>query len=184
MKPLYPLSIAFLLAACATTPKDKQADHQRQLWEEARANFLALKEQQHPKAPPARPAPTPNPFLKPQPAIAARTTPAPHANIVVQPKTTPQLHPLAKATPKPTPHFIPTPKLALKPTPKPAPKPTPPQKPIASRPNNDTVYIWQVQSSRATSPRERVAEQKYAHKLAKKPEDLTPEELIWAHEHY
>jgi hypothetical protein len=50
---------------------------------------------------------------------------------------------------------------------------------------DDTTYYWQVESVRQrTSPRQQAAELKYARALAKRPENLTPEERTWAHEHY
>ena len=161
MKFLLPLSIAFFLAACVTTPQDKQADHQRELWKEAHDNFLALKEQEHPRAQQAPPPPTPNPFLKTRAVAAAQPTPAPHSRIAAQPKAVAQLAPPAKvrATPRP--------------------------RTRVAQNNDDTVYYWQMQSAqRTTTPREQAAELKYARKLAKSPEDLTPEERLWAHEHY
>ncbi|MEI9892893.1 MAG: hypothetical protein WDN28_02995 [Chthoniobacter sp.] len=56
---------------------------------------------------------------------------------------------------------------------------------VPTRKVDDTVYYWQVQSpSQRTSPRQQVAEAKYARQLAKRPEDLTPEERLYAHEHF
>jgi hypothetical protein len=48
-----------------------------------------------------------------------------------------------------------------------------------------TVYYWQVPPpTRRATPRQQAAEARYARELAKRPEDLTPEERLWAHEHY
>jgi hypothetical protein len=56
-------------------------------------------------------------------------------------------------------------------------------RPATSR--DDTVYYWQTETiARRTTPQQRVAEAKYAQSLAKRTEDLTPEERLWAHEHY
>ena len=152
MKFFLPLTLAVLLAACAT-PQEKEVDHQQELEKEARKNFYALKAQEHPNAPPApTPAPTPAPglfaFLAPQPAATtSSTTTSRPAKIARQ-----------QATPRPR---------ARVPQP------------------DETVYYWQVQSrTAATNPRFQAAEARYARKLAKSPEDLTPEERIWAHEHY
>jgi len=142
MKFLFPLCIAVLLPACASTPQDSSAAHQRKLWEEARANYLAMggrdSSQPEPNQPTAaQPAPTPKHRL-----FASRQSPPP-----------------------------------------PAPKPAP--QPKLARNNDDTVYYWQVPPpAKSTSPRDQVAEAKYARQLAKRPEDLTPEERIYAHEHY
>jgi len=48
MKQFCPLALAILVAGCAITPQDREASHQRQLEKEARANFIALKSQEHP----------------------------------------------------------------------------------------------------------------------------------------
>jgi outer membrane biosynthesis protein TonB len=172
MKFCFPVLTVFALTACVVTPQDKSADHQRELWKQAQANFLALKEKQHPHRATATPAPQSPPVAKPTPTPTPKPAPQP------TPKSAP------KPTPKPAPQ--PTPKSAPKPTPKPAPKPTPKPapKPTAPPKNNDTIYYWQVQSSRANSPRERAAELRYARQLGKKPENLTPEERVWAHQHY
>jgi hypothetical protein len=78
-----------------------------------------------------------------------------------------------------------------KPTPAPAPhgplfaanKPVSPPK--WGRPNEQTVFFWQLTpAARPDRRREQVAEARYASKLAKRPEDLTPEERMFAHEHY
>jgi nitrous oxide reductase accessory protein NosL len=63
-----PLVIALLLAACST-PEDKATAHQRQLNEEARANFLALKAIERKNAPP-------------KPVARAETPPASRAGLL------------------------------------------------------------------------------------------------------
>jgi len=58
------------------------------------------------------------------------------------------------------------------------PMPTPPSK-------DDTVYYWQVPPPQAPNVRRYTrAELRYARALAKSPADLTPEERLWAREHY
>jgi hypothetical protein len=152
MKFFLPATLAILLAACAFTPEDKEAAHQRQLEKEARENFYALKAQEHPNAPPA-------------PASAA-PTPAPHLVAFQQPQPQPMPPRRSKAAPKATAKAT---KVAKARTPRP----------------DDTVYYWQVQPhSNATHVRLQVAEARYARQLAKSPEQLTPEERVWAHEHF
>jgi hypothetical protein len=66
-------------------------------------------------------------------------------------------------------------------------KPTPVAEGRIARKKDDTLYYWQVppqQPSQKTNPRYRAAEIGYARELAKRPEDLTPDERVWAHEHY
>lgn len=260
MKYLHPFALAILLTACAVTPEDKVADHQRELQKEARANFIALKAQQHPgrpvvlhdeatptpkphliaflsgptladapvstPVPRARatppitpkplPTPSPKPKMTPAPSPATATTfkwpwahkatptppPAPagrHGHKRKHnPPPTPTPKPTPKATPKPkpavTPKVAPAPKPTPKPTPKPKapvtpkatpapkPKPTPKTKP---RKKGDTRYLWDAQPSAGSQPtREQIAEARYARRLYKRPQDLTPEERMWAHEHY
>jgi hypothetical protein len=165
MKYLLPLALPIVLASCAITPEDKQASHQRQLEKEARANFIAMKAKEHPGREvvlndEAHPTPKPGLFASsgPQPAPASRTAQRGHS---AQP--TPVVRPIFASNPEPW-YAHPT-------------------RSLASR--DDTVYYWQVETlrSRAT-PRDKAAEAKYAQKLAKHPEDLTPEERLWAHEHY
>jgi hypothetical protein len=58
-------------------------------------------------------------------------------------------------------------------------------KPRPSQHYDDTVYYWQVPGPRSPgSIRFQAAEARYARELAKRPEDLTPEERLYAHEHY
>jgi hypothetical protein len=100
MKLLFPISLALLLIACAP-PKPGTADHQRLLWEQAHANFLALKAQERKNAPPA-PAPIARtgeqrslwPFhsAEPRPPVVARVVPTPRAK------------PFWKTPPKPQPN--------------------------------------------------------------------------------
>jgi len=178
MKKFLPFSIALLLAACAVAPQDKEAAHQRQLWEQARANFLALggRDRSQPPPPPA-PRPTPAPqvvaYQKPLPPPPKPATPAPQPRIAAKPVA-------------PTPR----PRIAVKPaTPAPKTKITaktnPPPKQRVAQNHPDTVYYWQVPAPPKGDPaRFQVAEAKYARTLAKRPESLTPEEKEWAHEHY
>lgn len=153
MKRFLPISLAILLTACAITPEDKQAAHQRELWKEAHDNFMALKAQEHPNRPPA-----------PEQRVAAESNLAPASKPTL----------LASI-------FQPAPAPARKaaPTPKAAPTGT------AQRKSDDTVYFWQVAPpAQKNNLRYSAAEVKYARLMAKRPEDLTPEERIWAHEHY
>ncbi|HSI12281.1 MAG TPA: hypothetical protein VK961_09570 [Chthoniobacter sp.] len=161
MKYLPPLALALVLTSCAITPEDKQDAHQRKLQKEARENFIAMKAQEHPGRDvvlndEARPTPKPGLFASsaPQPAPASRSHSA---------QPTPVTRPVFASNPEPW-YAHPTHSLASR---------------------DDTVYYWQVESARSrTTPRERAAEAKYAQKLAKRPENLSPEERLWAHEHY
>jgi len=147
MKLFLPLSLAFCLAACALTPEDREAAHQRRLWEEARANFLSQGGRERPPLTPApNPAPQLEPFLQKQTAAAGGANPAPSSGMPGRSKPTP--------------------------------------KPKVARKTGDTVYYWQVRPPQTNSGRYSTAELKYAHFLAKRPEDLTPEERLWAREHY
>ncbi len=157
MKLLLPLAFALFLTACVT-PEDKNAAHQRQLEKEARENFMALKAQEHRTAPPAAP---------PQVARTESTNPAIHPQPFLPART---------ATTKPT-------------------KSTKPAKPTISfhslfrvepaRRSDDTVYYWNVPRRTETpSAAYRAYERQYAHELAKRPEDLAPEEREWVRRHY
>ncbi len=163
MKYLLPLALTIVLTSCAITPEDKQAAHQRKLEKEARENFIAMKAQEHPgqqvvlhdEAPPA---PKRGLFGGGQ-----ETAAVPTSRRVQHPQPTPVVRPVFASNSQPW-YSHPT-------------------RPLSSR--DDTVYYWQVETIRArTTPREKVAEAKYAQKLAKHPEDLTPEERLWAHEHF
>ncbi|MEP6672753.1 MAG: hypothetical protein ABJF10_26550 [Chthoniobacter sp.] len=188
MKYFPPLALALLLSACAIplTPEDREAAHQLQLQKEARENFIALKAQEHPGRPPVlhdeAPAPAPKPGLfafgggrQPAPTPA----PVPHtkaerqalraqqAQRAQQPQAQARPAPPTAASYSPPAHFVPTSKAQ------------PPRK------VDDTVYYWEVQNARQRiSPRQQAAEAKYARRLAKTPETLTPEERIYAHEHF
>lgn len=75
VKFLLPLALALILAACST-PEDKEAAHQRQLHEEARANFMAMKARERKSGAPmaARtgvPAAAPLPSSRPEPRVKA-----------------------------------------------------------------------------------------------------------------
>jgi hypothetical protein len=152
MKQFAPFALAVFLAGCAITPQDREAAHQHQLEKEARANFIALKAQEHPGQ---------AIVLHDEAAVAAATT-----NAAAAPRTR------ARASLEPTNHFVRTTYAPPAPVPR------------AAR-QDDTVYYWQVQATqRHTTPRQQAAEAKYARELAKRPEDLTPEERVWAHEHF
>ena len=161
MKYLTPLALAVVLTSCAITPEDQQEAHQRKLAKEARENFIAMKAQEHPGREvvlhdEARPTPKPGLFASsaPQPERASRSRSA---------QPTPVTRPVFASNPEPW-YAHPT-------------------RSLASR--DDTVYYWQVDAARSrATPRERAAEAKYAQKLAKRPEDLSSEERLWAHEHY
>ena len=161
MKYLPPLALAIVLTSCAITPEDKQEAHQRKLAKEARENFLAMKAQEHPGREVMlndEPRPTPKPGLFA--SSAPQSAPAPQSRSA---RPTPVTRPVFASNPEPW-YAHPT-------------------RSLASR--DDTVYYWQVESAHSrTTPRERTAEVKYAQKLAKRPEDLSPEERLWAHEHY
>jgi hypothetical protein len=66
------------------------------------------------------------------------------------------------------------------------PERTKPPRPPKAPPKDDTVYYWQVPPPRplAGAPQFTKAELRYARELAKNPENLTPEERLWAREHY
>ena len=176
MKYFPPLALALLLSACAIplTPEDKEAAHQVQLQKEARANFLALKAQEHPGRPPVLHDEAPTPAPKPGlfafgggQAPAPTPAPAPHSKAARQAQAKARPTPPITASYSPPPHFVPTSRSQTR------------------RQVDDTVYYWQVQNTRQRiTPRQLAAEAKYAHKLAKHPEDLTPEERVYAHEHF
>lgn len=159
MKQFPQLALAILVTGCAFTPEDREAAHQRQLAKEARENFIALKAQEHPgQAVVLHDEATPMPQPRKLSAFGGptATTPAPRG----------------RASVAPTSQFVPTAYQA------------PTSQPRHSR-QDDTVYYWQVQAShQRTTPRQQAAEAKYARELAKRPEDLTPEERTWAHEHF
>jgi hypothetical protein len=159
MKHFPALALAFLLSACAVTPEDRQEAHQRQLAKEARENFLVLKAQEHPGR-----------------AVVLHDEPAP-------PQPAPLLPFLAKRQPAPasSTRTKGTTHVASMPSPYRAPAPQPKPR----RAVDDTVYYWQVQSVRQhVTPRQHAAEVRYARELAKRPEALSAEERLWAHEHY
>jgi len=200
MKYFPPLALAVLLTACATTPEDKQAARVHQLEKEARENFIAMKAQEHPGRPvvlhdeAATPAPKISPFFGTRPPAATPAPfPKPRAKATMAAAPTPPPKPLAvakmTAPPKPAPKATPIPLTRRAPVAQPAPKPKPAPKaapkPKAPKNNGDTIYFWQVNApSHPNSTRYQRAEAIYARKLAKRPEDLTPEERVWAHEHY
>jgi hypothetical protein len=168
MKYFPPLALAILSTACATNPLDPEAMHQHQLEKEARANFIALKQQEHPDRPVVLHDDMP------------RATPAPRSSSS-----------LAQQQPAPTPQTKAKRQAMAKPRTTPAPQPYVAAQPVqparrAPRTTDDTVYYWQVAPAarQHSTAREQVAEAKYARSLAKRPEDLTPEERLWAHEHY
>lgn len=164
MKYLSPLVLSLLLAACAVTPEDQQDAHQRKLAKEARANFIAMKQQEHPGRAvvlndEARPTPKPELFAfgAPQPTPSART----------------RNHAASASASQSGPAFVPTSFYA------------PPPKQRTQGSADGTVYYWQVPPpAHRTTPRQQAAEARYARELAKRPENLTPEEKLWAHEHY
>jgi hypothetical protein len=162
MKYLLPLALTIVLTSCAITPEDQQAAHQRNLEKEARANFIAMKAQEHPGQQvvlndEARPAPKQGLFGGGQAEAVPTSRPVRH------PQPTPVVRPVFASSSEPWyAHST---------------------RPRSSR--DDTVYYWQVETIRSrTTPREKAAEAQYAKKLAKHPEDLTPEERLWAHEHF
>ncbi len=160
MKHFPQLAVAILLTGCALTPQDREAAHQNQLAKQARENFIAMKQQEHPGQ---------------AVVLHDEATPAPQPRKLAmfggQPATTPA--PRGRASTAPTAQFIPT-----------SYQPATPQ-PRGPRRADDTVYYWQVQAAhQRTTPRQQAAEARYARELAKRPEDLTPDERMWAHEHY
>lgn len=164
MKYLLPLALAIVLTSCAGTPMDPQEAHQRKLAREARENFIAMKAQEHPGRQVVlndEPRPTPKPGLFA--ANNSQPAPAPHKSRNTA-EPTPVVRPVFSSNSS-SPWYSRS------------------SRPAASR--DDTVYYWQVEAShRRTTPHEQAAEAKYAQKLAKRPEDLTPEERLWAHEHF
>jgi hypothetical protein len=101
-------------------------------------------------------------------------------------------HPVPPPTPTPAPDrgglfaFVDT-----RPAPKSAPaNQEPPRssgKPRPATRGDGTLYYWDVPPSRSTEASSRKfssAEIRYARELAKSPETLTPEERLWAREHY
>lgn len=154
MKHFSPLALAILLTGCAVTPEGKEAAHQHQLEKEARANFIALKQQEHPGQPVVL---NDEAAAARQRKLAASEAQARHGRASISPTT----------------RFEPTAYVA----------PTPQSR--GARRGDDTIYYWQLQAvQRRTTPRQQAAEAKYARELAKRPEDLTSEERMWAHEHY
>ena len=172
-------AIVLLLAACST-PEEKESRHQRQLAEEARLNFLALKAREHhlPSQVATTKAPARNKPLKPS------ITAAPVKSIAV-------VKPAPKPTPKPKPVVVAKPVTPVKPV-----AVVKPAKPVATaksqtiartekpRGPSDTVYIWDVaHQPGANSAQYSAAEVRYARKIGKKPSQLTPAERQWAREH-
>jgi outer membrane biosynthesis protein TonB len=238
MKFLVPLILASLLVACAA-PEDPATAHQRKLYEEARANFLALKAQERKGSAPmasARPAPTP---ATPAPTLLAKLFPPTKPTPAAKPA------PLAKRTSKPTSradetlYFTPTrlaksapsrkPAPLAKPTPTPTPKPTflarlsqsvrptppanptrpaksaQPTKPVAltkpaAPPTTGRRPLWRKTAQQAPdtiyesnsniraeqqawnlrqAEKYRAYEAREAHRLGKKPAQLTSGERAW-----
>lgn len=201
-------ALALVLAACAT-PEEKEAAHQRQLAEEARLNFLALKAREHPSAAPAEKVPL-KPFVTAapvKPVAAVKAAPAPKP--IVQAKPAVPIKPFiaTKPTPAPKPVVLAKPiapvksVAAAKPAPKArsvasaksiaAAKSNPPAKPVPKPQSlartgkiqqpGDTVYIWDAANAR--SNHYTAAELKYAQKMGKKPSQLTAAERQWVHDH-
>lgn len=212
LKLILPTALASMVAACAVVPPKPGTDaYQKMLEDQARENFYALKAREHPSRPApvvAQTAPPPKVHLKPfHPFATTTAAPAP------APAPTPRPVALSKPIPAATPAPPVKPAVAIKPPgPKPvaAATPPPPRKPIAvakpaptpkpfkplaitnpfartekPRPNDETVYLYDMpHGPEPNSPRYRAYKIQYAHELAKRPEDLTPEEREWVRRHY
>jgi hypothetical protein len=99
----------------------------------------------------------------------------------IQPSPTPTPAPekgglFAFVDTRPAPKSVPANQVAPRASGKPKPMPH----------GDGTVYYWDVQphSTEASNRNFSRAEIRYAHELAKTPENLTPEERLWAREHY
>jgi outer membrane biosynthesis protein TonB len=176
---LFTFALALFLAGCAT-PEEKEAMHQRQLAEEARLNFIALKASEHQ---PSQVAPAEPVQLKPF-VTTAPVKPTPTPKPIALAKPVAPVKPVAVAKPKHAPPAKAVATAKSTPPAKPAPKPQlavrtekPPQP-------GDTVYVWNAGSQpNASSAHYSAAELKYARKLGKKPSQLTAAERQWARDH-
>jgi len=136
------------------------------------------------------PKPAPVVLAKPvapvNPVAAVKSTPTPKAVALTKPAAT--VKPVAAAKATPARQAIP-PAEAVSTA-----KRTPPVKPAArppliartekTAPPGDTIYLWDV--AKHPDPRTAsytAAEVRYAHKVGKKPSQLTPAERQWVREH-
>jgi hypothetical protein len=183
MKLFLPLLLPLVLVACVA-PKPGTTAHQELLAEQARENFLALKAQERKSAPRlvTTEAPTVATPMPPKARLKPFAVNQPFAFV----------NPFAKAKPTPIIKRNPPAKPVVLTTPTPAPKPP---KPVASnqvfirsekpRSTDGTVYLYDMPNGpEPTSPRYRAYKLQYAHELAKRPQDLTPEEREWVRRHY
>lgn len=167
MKQLFPVSLAILLAACATVtpaPQPGTDAHQRKLEKEARENFYAMQAENRRN----------NPHLRARAEARARAEEVARAE---ERSNRTSFNPFA----------------STQRTPKPA-------KAISRRSNDDvnpfaryekrrnyddTIYLYDMPNGpEPKSERYRAYKIKYAHSLAKSPDDLTPEEREWVRRHY
>lgn len=205
MKLLLPVALSLLTIACAA-PKPGTAAHQRQLADEAREHFLALKEEERKSRPappiarteaPAKvrlkhfePAPKPSIldtlFAPPTDAVqpVARTKPAAKVKPIAQAKPTPKPF-FWGGKPRPRPSDDTVTQLVTKPVPKAASKPFIWGGKPRPRPADDTVYLEEgTRRSEPNSKRYLAYKRKYADSLGKRPEDLSRKELAWVRTHY
>lgn len=150
MKYLLPIALAIFVSACSTPepPKTGTAAHQQQLYEEARANFMAMKAQER-KNTAAKVASRRDNRTE----SVRRTEPSWTNDIVRRIETFWRTETSRRTQPR--------------------------------HRRDDTLYYHEpAQGRRSPSAHYRAAEARYAHELAKNPEDLRPEEREWAHRHY
>ena len=178
MKYFSPFALALLLTACAVTPEDKEAAHQRQLAKEARENFIAMKAQEHPdrpvvlhdEAPSAHPKAKPNARFPQRTAAAARarSRPCPDPRSCSCSPSNGPCNSRAKAILRRPIHT----------------RTSAAAQPAAARRRYGFLLAGAAPRAAHDSTRQQAAEAKYARALAKRPEDLSPEERLYAHEHF
>lgn len=181
MKFLPPLVFALLTTACvAPAPQPGTAAHQRQLADEARENFYALKELERKSRPGAvvarKEAPKPafsEKSRKPAPKVAAARSTKPAKTLAKAPapaKRAASVKPLASGQPAKSRGLF---------------KPADSNRLAKNRRNDDTVYYYDLpRTSEPKSARYRAYKRQYAEALGKSPEALTPKEREWVRMHY
>ena len=198
LKPFNPFSTATATAAPAPTPKPVALSKPAPTPAPAPTPKRVALSKPIPAATPAPPVKPGVAMKPPAPKPVAAATPRPStkpiavAKPVPTPKPVPPTKPVAAAKPAPTPKPVPPAKPVAAARPAPTPKPSKPvafSNPFArtekARPSDETVYLYDMpHGPEPNSPRYRAYKIQYAHQLAKRPEDLTPQEREWVRRHY
>ena len=191
MKFFLPLSLVLLLAACGAPPKPGTDSHQQMLAKQARENFYAMQAEHRRAHPELQAARAEAEARAKQKRVASESErPSGWGGLFAPRETEPELiTESSRRTPKPSARQPARYAAVAKATPRPR-NPSDDANPFARneksrRFNDDTIYYYDMpRGSEPSSERYRAYKAKYARSLAKRPEDLTPEEREWVRRHY